>query len=73
MEYLVRRAEDLGSAIAEFRTIRGLTQTELADQLALHRTYVSKLESGEPTAALQRLWAACAALGLDIVVRDRPQ
>lgn len=71
MEYITRRPEDLGVALAEFRTIRGVSQAELADRLGVQRTYLSKLESGSPTAALERLVAAFSELGLELVVRDR--
>jgi transcriptional regulator with XRE-family HTH domain len=72
MEFVTRSAEDLGNALAEFRSLRGTSQATLAESIAVHRTYLSKLEQGELTTAVERLWAAFDALGVDVVLRDRP-
>ena len=72
MEFVTRSANDLGTALAEFRTMRGTSQATLAERIAVHRTYLSKLEQGEPTTAIERLWAAFDSLGVDVVIRDRP-
>ncbi len=72
MEFVTRSANDLGTALAEFRTMRGTSQATLAERIAVHRTYLSKLEQGELTTAIERLWAAFDSLGVDVVIRDRP-
>jgi transcriptional regulator with XRE-family HTH domain len=71
MEFVTRSAHDLGTALAEFRTMRRTSQATLAERIAVHRTYLSKLEQGEVTNAMERLWAAFDALGVDVVIRDR--
>jgi transcriptional regulator with XRE-family HTH domain len=71
MEFVTRSANDLGTALAEFRTLREVSQATLAERIAVHRTYLSKLEQGELTNAIERLWAAFDALGVDVVIRDR--
>jgi transcriptional regulator with XRE-family HTH domain len=72
MEFVTRSADDLGTALAEFRTMSGTSQATLAERIAVHRTYLSKLEQGDVTNAIERLWAAFDALGVDVVIRDRP-
>ena len=69
---MTRSASDLGIALAEFRTLRGVSQATLAGRIAVHRTYLSKVEQGELTTAIERLWAAFDALGVDVVIRERP-
>jgi transcriptional regulator with XRE-family HTH domain len=72
MEFVTRSANDLGIALAEFRTLRATSQATLAERMAVHRTYLSKIEQGDVTTAIERLWAAFDALGVDVVIRDRP-
>ena len=38
---------DLGGRIRDRRTARGLTQQQLGDQCALHRTFIGSVECGE--------------------------
>jgi HTH-type transcriptional regulator / antitoxin HipB len=71
MNYQLRRPDDLGSAIAEFRTIRGLTQAELADRVGLHRTYLSNLEGGDVPIYVNRLFLLLESLGLTITIADQ--
>ena len=60
-----------GAAIKEFRHRRGLTQQELATRADLYRSYLSKLESGATTEALEQMTRVLAELDLEIVVRER--
>ena len=60
-----------GAAIKEFRHHRGLTQQELATRADLYRSYLSKLESGATTEALEQMTRVLAELDLEIVVRER--
>ena len=71
MEYVVRAPSDFGLAGAEFRALRHVSQAVLAQQISVQRTYLSKLEQGEVTTALERLWAALDALDVDLVIRQR--
>lgn len=67
----VADAQGLGRAIAALRAERGWTQRELADWSGLNRTYLSSLESGEPTLALQRLFTTISTLGYEISLTPR--
>jgi transcriptional regulator with XRE-family HTH domain len=68
MQIVARRPEDLGTAIAEFRVDRGLTQAELAGRVGLHRTYLSNIERGETPEFVRRYFALIEALGLEVTI-----
>jgi HTH-type transcriptional regulator / antitoxin HipB len=70
MRIQVRRPEDFGTAVAEFRTLRGLTQAELAGRVGLNRTYLSNMEQGDVPAYVQRLVELLHDLGLTITIAD---
>ena len=71
MDYVIREAADFGKAVAEFRTLRGCSQGLLAEQIGVHRSYLSALERGHVTTVVERLFAALSALDVDVVVRSR--
>jgi transcriptional regulator with XRE-family HTH domain len=64
----VRTPADLGRAIAGARRERGLSQGRLATELGFKRSYLSELESGETTIALERALRALRRLGAEITV-----
>ncbi len=70
MQIVLRRPEDLGTAIAEFRVASGLTQAELAAKVSLHRTYLSNIERGEAPEFVRRYFALLEALGLHITITE---
>ena len=70
-EYLVVGPQSLGRAIREFRIRRRLSQQALAEQVGFHRSYLSELESGATTEALERIVRTLCALDLEIVIRER--
>jgi transcriptional regulator with XRE-family HTH domain len=64
----VRSPADLGRAIAGARHRRGWTQERLAEELGIERSYVSQLEAGEATLALERSLRALRRLGAHVSV-----
>ena len=54
----------LGSAIKEVRTIRGLTQSDLALAASVTENYVSIVERGDRSLSTPKLEAVAEALGL---------
>lgn len=58
-----REKELLPKVLAAVRTLAGLTQSELADRIGVHRSYISMLESGSRTtpsdAVLYRIAEVC--------------
>ena len=61
-----RSAHDLGVAVRYFRTLAGLSQADLAARAGLHRTYLSELESGHATEAMERLMVLFGELGVRV-------
>lgn len=70
-EYLIIGPKSFGGAIREFRRRRHMSQQDLASQADMHRSYLSALESGSTTEALNQIMRALAALDLELVVRER--
>ena len=54
----------LGDAIRHYRTNAGLTQSQLAEQVGLQRSYLSELESGKETEQLKRIFRILRQLGV---------
>ena len=70
-EYVVLAPSAFGAAIREFRRRQHLSQRELAERTDIHRSYLSSLETGATTAAIDQIVRALRALNLEIVVRER--
>jgi len=70
----IRRPADLGLAVSEARRTMRLTQSQLADQSGVERTYLAKLEAGLSTLLLDRSLRLLRRLGARLVVElpDRP-
>ncbi len=64
----IRSAADLGRAIAGARRRRGVTQEQLAAELGIKRSYLSALENGEETIALERTLRALRRLGAEVSI-----
>lgn len=71
MKFVVERPEDFGTAIAEFRTLRGMSQAELARRVGLNRTYLSNAENGAVPTFVERFLAMAAELGLTVTISDK--
>jgi transcriptional regulator with XRE-family HTH domain len=54
----------LGHAIRHYRQQAGLTQAELAEQVGIDRSYLSRLEKGEGTEQLRRVIVLLRRLGV---------
>lgn len=66
-----RGPEQLGIALGRFRNQSNLTQAKLARSAGLRQATISKTEKGQGTTELKTIYAICAALGLELVVRPR--
>jgi HTH-type transcriptional regulator / antitoxin HipB len=64
----IRSPADLGRAIAGARHERGLSQEDLARELGLDRSYLSELEAGRSTIAVERSLRALRRLGATVTV-----
>ena len=66
--FAVRRGSDLGASVAEARRARGLTQSELAEQLGMNRAYLAAMEGGRANRLIEHLLRALRRLGADVTV-----
>ena len=57
-------AASIGPAIRHYRKQAGLTQAQLADQVGLTVTYLSRLENGQETEQVRRIVAVLKQLGV---------
>lgn len=53
-----------GERVRLFRVSRGLTQSQLADEVGLDRKTVNRLESGQYSTSLRNVFRISAALGV---------
>ena len=72
-EWSVRAPGDLGRAIAGIRKRRGWSQERLAQEVGVGRSYISYLEAGNSTLALERSLQALRRLGADVTVNLRDE
>lgn len=66
--FRARSVQDLGAAVKHFRTCAGITQADLAVKAGIHRSYLSDLESGHHTEALERLMTLFRELGVRVTI-----
>ena len=63
----------LGAALAEYRTARGLTQQQLAKELLLFQSQVARLEAGQHTPELETLIRVARHLRLTLTLTITPE
>lgn len=68
---IARSPKQLGTIIRNVRRKRKLTQTELGAKTSLRQATISKIENGEGAVKTETLCDVLAALGLELVVRER--
>lgn len=68
---LVRRPNDLGYALQHYRKQAGLSQSEVAKKHNLSQVMISRLETGQPSQSISRLFDILATLDLEIVIQPR--
>ena len=71
LEVITRAPDQLGQAIERFRNRNDLSQASLAKSAGVRQATVSKVEKGLGTTEIETIFAVCAALGLEIVLRER--
>ncbi|MFI5719792.1 helix-turn-helix domain-containing protein [Nocardia sp. NPDC051750] len=69
----IRSPEALGRAVRAARVEAGLTQAELAERTRANRYAIHTLEAGNETRAVELIFDALAALGLELAIRPRGQ
>ncbi len=68
MRYEAHAAPTVGLAIREFRAAAEMTQADLAGRAGIHRAYLSALENGRTTEALEHIFAVLHALNVRVVL-----
>lgn len=68
--FSVRTGTDVGRAVAEIRTSRGMSQADLADLTGLSANYISKIESGRTSSILEHELRVLRRLGVKITIED---
>ncbi len=58
--------KQFGERVRELRTMRGLSQEELAFKAGVHRTYLGGIERGERNPSLRNIAAIAKALGVNL-------
>ena len=71
MEQIARTATQIGAAIRRKRRSMGLSQEALGSRSGARQATLSRLENGEQGTRLSTLVDVMAALGLELVIRDR--
>lgn len=62
--FRIHTTASLGHAIRHYRQQAGLTQEELASQVGIDRSYLSRLEKGQETEQLRRVIVLLRRLGV---------
>jgi HTH-type transcriptional regulator/antitoxin HipB len=68
----LRTARDIGALLRERRRQLGLTQTALAERVGVSRLWVSEMEQGKARAELGLVLRALEAVGVRLLVDERP-
>lgn len=56
----------LGSNIANFRRVKGLTQAELAKAIGVSKSYIAKIEEGKKVPQIKTLVRIAKCLNVDV-------
>lgn len=69
----IRSARQLGAALRGTRVAFKLPAQDLADMMGTSHAFLSRLEQGKATAALQKLFTALSELGIAMHLELPPQ
>jgi HTH-type transcriptional regulator/antitoxin HipB len=73
MDQIARTPQQVGAAIRRRRRALKLSQTRLGEKAALRQATISALEGGDTGTQLRTLVDVLAALGLEMVIRERSE
>ena len=71
MDQIARTPKQIGAAIRRRRRALKLSQTQLGSKTDLRQATISALESGDSGTQLRTLVDVMAAVGLEMVIRER--
>ncbi len=67
----ITNARQFGAEVREARKRRGLSQEDLAAQAGVSRAWLTRFETGHPTASVEPLFRVLNALGLSLDLAER--
>jgi HTH-type transcriptional regulator/antitoxin HipB len=67
----ITNARQLGAEVREARKRRGLSQEDLAAQAGVSRAWLTRFETGHPTASIEPLFRVLSALDLSLDLAQR--
>ncbi len=67
----IKTASDLGLLVQYLRKAKYLTQQQLADLAGVGRRFLSELENGKESLEFGKVLRVAAALGIDLIARQR--
>lgn len=70
-QYILENRENIGKQIREFREKKGYSQDELADIMEVHRSTISKVETGKFAITIDYLVKFAWYLDFDISVLEK--
>ena len=73
MDYTARTPVQLGPILRSIRNERGLTQRDAGAKVGLKQSTISAIESHSAHTSVDTLYKLLSALGLELVVRDKPR
>jgi transcriptional regulator with XRE-family HTH domain len=68
LRFTVRSPEDLGRAIRRVRADRGLSQADLAAEIAVDRSYVTKVENGRSSRLIRLIFDLLRVLDVEVTL-----
>jgi HTH-type transcriptional regulator/antitoxin HipB len=73
MEIIVQNPKLLGTALRRFRRIKKLNQSQVGKEFCIDQTTISSIENGAPGTRIETIFRLLAAMGLEIIIRDKVQ
>ncbi len=67
----ITNARQLGAEVREARKKRGLSQEDLAARAGVSRAWLTRFETGHPTASIEPLFRVLSALDLSLDLAQR--
>lgn len=71
MSQIARSPTQLGDTLRRFRTLAGISQSDVAALAGLRQATISKVESGYATVQMETIFAILAALNLELNIDVR--
>lgn len=68
---LIRMPKQLGDALRRYRTLAGLTQSQLAAKAGLRQATISQIEGGSSATKFGTICTVLAALDLELTIGPR--